>query len=118
MKLKIKNVTDFGTHSSERVWIEVTADCNLEYYMITDTTFTGENSISNKVRHMHWFAPKEVKTGDEVVLMTRKGSETKEVINGGKNTRYYIYWGSIVMYGTILVTPQYCSKSRLGKRPK
>lgn len=92
MKLKINKVIDFGTHSSERVWLEVTEDCDLRYYMITDTTFVGEN-ISNKVRHVHWFGPKEVKSGDEILLYTKKGVATNESINGGKNTRYFLYWG-------------------------
>lgn len=93
MKIKIKKVVDHGTHSSERVWFEVTADCNLKYYMITDTTYTGENSISNKVRHVYWFAPKDVKKGDEVLLYTKKGLYKTESINNGKNTRYFLFWG-------------------------
>ncbi|WP_343658864.1 hypothetical protein [Chryseobacterium sp.] len=92
MKLKIKKVIDFGTHDSERVWLEVTENCNLDRYVITDTTYVGEK-ISNKVRHVHWFGPKPVKSGDEVILYTKKGKESTESINEGKNTRYFLFWG-------------------------
>ena len=93
MKLKIKSVVDYGTHSSERVELVVTADCNLKYYMLTDTTYTSENTISNKMRHMHWFYSKDVISGDEVVLYTKKGTAKTESIKNGNNTRYIIFWG-------------------------
>ena len=93
MKLKIKRIVDYGTHSSERVELEVTENCNLKYYTPIDTTYTSENTISNKTRHMHWFITKDVLVGDEVVLYTKKGTAKTESINGGKNTRYIQFWG-------------------------
>ncbi|WP_312288455.1 MULTISPECIES: hypothetical protein [Bacteroidota] len=93
MKLNIKTVTDFGTHASERVWLEVLEDCNLKNYMLTDTTYKEDNSISNKVRHVHWFEPKNVRGGDEIVFYTRRGNESSESINNGRNTRYFLFWG-------------------------
>lgn len=92
MKLKINRVVDYGTLESERVNLTVVEDCNLNYYILIDTTFSSENTISNKMRHTYWFKPQEVKNGDEVVLYTKAGKTKIEDINGGKNKRYTIYW--------------------------
>lgn len=93
MELKIKNVIDYGTHGSERVELTVVSNCNLKYYMIADTTYNGQNSISNKMRHVFWFTPQDVKSGDELVVYTKNGINSSEYINGGRNVKYIFYWG-------------------------
>lgn len=92
MKLEITQVLGFGSQDTERVMMRVLADCNLHYYILTDTTYTDDTHISNKLRHMHWFHNKEVKQGDEVVLYTKKGTESAIGLTNGK-TRYTLYWG-------------------------
>jgi hypothetical protein len=49
MDIKIKSITDFGTRESEKVTFEVVGNCDLDDYMIADTTYTGETTISNKL---------------------------------------------------------------------
>jgi hypothetical protein len=93
MKLKINRVIDYGTLESERVELLVLEDCNLDYYMIVDTTYTSDNKMSNKIRHMHWFTAKDVKKDDEVILYSKSGKTLTESINGGNNKRYTIFWG-------------------------
>lgn len=55
MKAKIRGVIDLGTHSSERVIIDIQEDTNLHFFMVMDTTYIGDTHISNKLRHTHWF---------------------------------------------------------------
>ena len=93
MKLKIDKVIDHGTHASERIEFSVVNDCNLHYYLIADTSYTSEDTISNKMRHTYWFNDKKVNAGDKVILYTKKGTASSVTINGGKNTQYTLYWG-------------------------
>ncbi|MGE8343373.1 MAG: hypothetical protein ACN6OI_20275 [Flavobacterium sp.] len=92
MDLQIDKVIDYGTQSSERILLNVIADCNLKYYILADTTYTDATHISNKLRHMYWFTPKDVKKGDKIVIYTKNGSDTKTSINNGLNTTYTFYW--------------------------
>lgn len=92
MNLKINRVIDYGTLASERVNISVLEDCNLCYYIFIDTTYVGDTTISNKMRHMHWFTPRDVKKGDDVILYTKSGITKTEEINEGKNKRYTLFW--------------------------
>ncbi|QBO59550.1 hypothetical protein [Chryseobacterium salivictor] len=92
MKLKINSVVDYGTLESERVNLTVVEDCNLNHYILIDTTYSGEDTISNKIRHTHWFNSQKVKKGDEVVLYTKTGKTKIEDINNGINKRYTMYW--------------------------
>ncbi|HEV7333146.1 MAG TPA: hypothetical protein VGN63_19075 [Flavisolibacter sp.] len=91
MNLQIDRIVEHGK-KEERVEISVLEDCNLRYFMIADTTYKGEHTISNKVRHTHWFSKKEVKKGDKIFLFTAKGTNSSERI-GLSNTKYNIYWG-------------------------
>lgn len=92
MKLKIRALENKGNHNEERIWFDVIEDCDLKYYLLTDTTYTSENNISNKLRHVYWFSSKLVKAGDYVVLHTKKGQQTEASNNKGTKTHTY-YWG-------------------------
>jgi hypothetical protein len=41
---------------------------------------------------MHWFGNQDVKSGDEVILYTKKGTDSSVTLTNGK-TRYTKYWG-------------------------
>lgn len=90
MKIQIDKIVDHG-QNSERVEMSVIQNCNLTYYILADTTYTDPTHISNKLRHMHWFADRDVKAGDKIVLFTKKGTNTSATIGNG-NTKYTIYW--------------------------
>lgn len=88
MELSIRNVQDTEDHESERLLIDVEADCNLASFIVFDSTYTAQNTISNKIRHSYWFWGKNVKKGDLVVLHTTSGvdssNETGDV--------HHFYW--------------------------
>jgi hypothetical protein len=90
MKIKIDRIIDHG-QQNERVELSVSENTDLCYHLISDTTYTSNDKISNKLRHIHWFAPKKVISGDKIILYTRKGKDNAEKINS-INTRYHIYW--------------------------
>jgi hypothetical protein len=92
MKITIHSVAGHGDQTHERIQLTVVQKCNLDHYMVADTTYTGENSVSNKVRHTHWFSPLDVSAGDAVVLYTKPGtySSTRRPDGG---TNHYLYWG-------------------------
>jgi hypothetical protein len=90
MEIKIDRIVDHG-HTTERVEMTVTQDCDLGYYILADTTYTRSGQLSNKLRHMHWFADKKVKCGDQVILYTKKGRNSSSALESG-TTKYIIYW--------------------------
>lgn len=92
MDLQIDKVIDNGTQSTERILLNVIADCDLSYYVITDTTFTTPTHVSNKLRHMYWFVAKKVKKGDKIILYTKNGNDTETPLNNGLNKTYTFYW--------------------------
>lgn len=92
MEIEIITVLDFGDHSTERVELKVNENCNLEYYMIADTTYK-EEKISDKLRHVYWFPIGKAEAGDKVTIYTKPGTNSFRSINSGKNKHYYFYWG-------------------------
>ncbi|WP_087138724.1 hypothetical protein [Brevundimonas diminuta] len=92
MNLKILSIYEKGNSSKEYVLLEVIADCNLDYYAIADTTYTGEGKISNRLRHFYWFASKAVNKGERLVLRTGKGKNDTYKTDAGK-TVHRFFWG-------------------------
>jgi hypothetical protein len=92
MKLKILSIQEQGDASKEYVWLEVTEDCDLKYFGIADTTYTGDSSISNKLRHFFWFPPTNVKRGERVVLQTKAGKNEQYTTKDGKKVHRF-FWG-------------------------
>lgn len=92
MKIEIHKILDKGIEKKERLWLKVLNDTNLSYYIIFDTTYTSETTISNVQRHAHWFKPRKVKAGDSIVLYTKKGYTSTNLNKDGSIT-HFIYWG-------------------------
>lgn len=92
MKLKIVRIIDRASATDERLWLKVLQDADLSFYVVLDTSYVDDNHISNLQRHAHWFETKHVKTGDSVVLYTRKGTPTSKTNQDG-TTSYFLYWG-------------------------
>lgn len=92
MKVKVLKVHNHGNHKEEYVFMEVLEDCEIGEYMLADSTYNQDGTISNKVRHTFWFPDKKVKKGEFVSLWTGKGTNTEgETTKGAKIHRFY--WG-------------------------
>ncbi|MES2727772.1 MAG: hypothetical protein V4643_11760 [Bacteroidota bacterium] len=91
MKLKISGIGDRGILTEERIGFEVIKDCELKYYQIFRTGF-NEGGFYNRAKSAFWFAPKNVKAGDKVIVYTRIGTNSFKV-NPDGTTIYWFYWG-------------------------
>lgn len=92
MKIEIVRLLDKGSANNERLWLKVLSSTNLHYFIVFDTTYTSENTISNLQRNAYWFKSKEVRSGDSVVLYTRKGTRS-ETMNADGSTTHFLFWG-------------------------
>ncbi len=94
MKLEILSVHNKGGFNDEYVDFKVIDDCDLGYYILADTTYK-EGGISNKLRHVHWFSPQQVKKGDFVRLYTRpkRADDKSSWQNGSNTTTHLLFWG-------------------------
>lgn len=92
MKMEIIKIIDRGAAKKERLYLRVLADCDLTYFVVFDTIYLSQNSISSFQKHAYWFEPKKVKSGDYIILYTSigKSSETK---NNDGSTNHFLYWG-------------------------
>ena len=91
MKLDIISIEHKGDLSKETIWLDVLEDADLKYYLVGDTTYTSENSISNELRHVFWFTSKSVKKHDYVALHTKDGTDSAAP-NDRNTTTHHIYW--------------------------
>lgn len=92
MDVRISSVHAHGDAGEEYVMLRVQQDCDLVNYMLADTTFIDPEHISNELRHMFWFASKQVRAGDVVVLRTGTGTDVDEPQKDG-TTRHRLFWG-------------------------
>jgi len=61
MKVIIREIKDHG-HSDERIILVVIEDTDIGEYLVMDTTYNSEGTVSNKVRHPFWFPVKKLKS--------------------------------------------------------
>lgn len=92
MNVKIRTIRDNGIANKERLVLQVLRDDDIGYYIVFDTTFTGEGAVSNKVRHSYWFPDKKVRARDLVVLYTKIGIQSEKQNRDG-TTSHFFYWG-------------------------
>jgi hypothetical protein len=92
MKIEIAKILDRGVANKERLWLKVLADTDLRFFIVLDTTYTTDSSVSNLQRHAHWFRSNPVRAGDWVVLYTGPGKPA-QTVNPDGTTRYFLHWG-------------------------
>lgn len=92
MNLQIVLVRDAGDLKNERLVLKAENDGDIGNYIVADTTYTSESSVSNRLRHVFWIPDKEVTSGDLVVIYTKYGTpKTKK--NKSGNSTHFFYWG-------------------------
>lgn len=92
MKITIHKIENHGDQNKEVVTLKVLQDCNADEYILTDTTYLSETTISNKFRHTFWFNSTAVKKGDFIQLFTGKGMNAA-MKNKAQTTTHKFYWG-------------------------
>jgi hypothetical protein len=93
MRVKLQKILDRGVPNKERLWLKVLQDTDMRYYIVFDTRYISQKSISTFPAHTYWFGPKIVSSGDNVVLGTYKGTYNSKQNTDGTTTHYY-YWGN------------------------
>jgi hypothetical protein len=91
MKLKTISIEGKGDLNKEVVWLEAVEQCSIHYYIVSDTTYTDGSHISNELRHIFWFPPKDIAKGDLIALWTKVGSSSS-VANNRHTTTHNFYW--------------------------
>lgn len=90
--LRVHSVVGKGDLQNECIWLSVDEDISsLSYYVLCDTTFQGENAISNELRHVYWFTSVGAKKGDWVCLRTKSGQNGSAANDKGSTTHSF-FW--------------------------
>ena len=84
MKIELIAIYDRGNLSQERLHFRALSDIDLRYYAVFDTFYTEPDKIQATQKTCYWFPPKLIKAGENVVLYTRGGNESRETKNDGK----------------------------------
>lgn len=92
MNLKLLSIKNDGDHEKERVLVRALSDCSIGNYILFDTTYFGDNTVSNQLRHNYWLPNLEVKKGDLIVIYTKEGENVSKENDKG-NTSHFLYWG-------------------------
>ena len=92
MKIIIKYVKDAGDLDNERVVLKALDSLNIGSYLIADTTYEGENEVSDRLRHVFWLPDKQVSEEDLIVIYTKKGNDKTRLGKSG-NKIHFFYWG-------------------------
>jgi len=94
MKVKIKSINNKGSYEQEYVTLEAGESCDIGWYLLSDSTYTSDGKLSNKVRHIYWFPDKPVRKGDFVFLHTRgkRAGDKDEWKNKADTTTHAFYW--------------------------
>ena len=92
MDLEIDKVHGHGDAAQEWVRLRASADCDVGRYIVVDSTYNANGTISNKLRHSYWFPDKDIKKGDYVGLITGKGVSSTGKMNDGTPLHRF-YWG-------------------------
>ena len=91
MKLIVHSIENNGVLQSERVLIQVKGSVNIGKYIISDTTYIDDKTVSNELRHIYWFPDKDVSAGDWIIIYTKDGTP-RSYINNNDTTIHELYW--------------------------
>ena len=91
MDLKLVKIADSG-NDNERLIMKAVRACNLNEYIVLDTTYDEDGIVSNKHRHVYIMPDINVNEGDFIWLYTKNGTYHTHN-NVSKTITHNIYWG-------------------------
>lgn len=92
MNIEVVDIKNRGERNKERLVLKALSDLDIGYYIVFQTTKTGENTFSGNPERVFWFPDKEVEEGDLIVLYSKKGKNSSRQNKSG-NTTHFFYWG-------------------------
>lgn len=87
--LELKKINAISL-AEERIVLKVTENCNLNSFILFDTTYDENGIVSNKHRHVFVFPDLDVKKGDFVWVYTKRGVYGTHV-NTSSTTTHKLY---------------------------
>ncbi|KWA42180.1 hypothetical protein WL27_01875 [Burkholderia multivorans] len=92
MKVEIRSFADAGVAEKERVVLKVAADGDIGKYLLLYSSKTKDSAPTGGRKLAYWFPDKAIKSGDLVVLYTKKGTKSEKALDNG-TTVHFFYWG-------------------------
>lgn len=92
MHIQIIKVKDAGDLDNERIIFKATKSCNINWYVLFDSTYESDGTPSNLWRHLYIFPDLEVEEGDFIWLYTKKG-QNRQRTNNSQTTTHELFWG-------------------------
>jgi hypothetical protein len=90
-RLKMRGIRDSGIPEKERLVLDVVEDDDIGDYVVFHTHIIRPRVVSTRVRQTFWFPDRAVRSGDVIVLYTKKG-KTRERENSDGTTSHFFYW--------------------------
>lgn len=91
MKLKITSIAGAGDPEKERVVMKANEDLDLTNFAVFGCRVSDSGFYAGNVPFAYWFATKDVKKGDFVVLYTKNGTSSVKNNNDGTQSHFF-YW--------------------------
>ncbi|MFO7534092.1 MAG: hypothetical protein R6X19_00140 [Kiritimatiellia bacterium] len=92
MNLEIRSIKDAGSLTHERLVLKVLKDCDIGHYFVFKSIYMDDNNISTAIDQPFWFPDLSVKTGDLVVVYSKRGIQS-QVANKNGLTTHFLYRG-------------------------
>jgi hypothetical protein len=93
MNLKVIGVEGVGDLEKERVVLQASENTDIGKFALFAANRSNEDQpFSGDIPDTYWFPFKEVKSGDFVVVYTKKGVRGEKTSDSGR-TSYFYYWG-------------------------
>jgi len=92
MKIEISSFADAGNYQNERLVIKVQSDIDIGEYAVFCSAVSTEGDPTSGRKNAYWFPDGSVKSGDLVVLYTKRGTTSTKKLTGARTAHFY-YWG-------------------------
>jgi hypothetical protein len=94
MKVQVVGIADRGIPNRERVHLSVVADGDLSYFVVLKTLLAAPeyNRVFGGTAAAYWFPTTPVKAGDQVILASGTGKNSKRQEPSGASTHFF-FWG-------------------------
>jgi len=93
MNLDLRGIENIGDLERERVVVRATQDVDIGDFAIFKCRKSADGGVaSGHVPDAYWFPDRTIKSGDFVVLYTKKGTASEKKGETGSTT-YFYYWG-------------------------
>jgi hypothetical protein len=99
MKLKLLRFAETGNLDKERVVLAATDDVDIGKYVVMRSKRGESGNPRSGSKSAYWFPDLIVKSGDLVVVYTKKGKSSKKTLENGKVVHFYYWHLSAAMWG-------------------